>query len=162
MIKRLHTRRSWLLVFAVLAIVFEAYYVGEYIINTPNALSEKAILLILVDQVTHPRDVQKVKRIAGNKTTSAFVTDLFSTTLSIESLVAFYTAEFMGQGYYIAETDMSNAHDLNGQRVVITFCKGNYTIWLRYKGLTHTIYPETDKWNFAIDFNWRSRGCEPG
>lgn len=161
MSKQIHVNRRWLFIFVAVLILFETYYVVEYLINTPTALSEKATLANMADQIKHPKSTQLVKRISGNKTTSAFVTDLFTSRLSVQDLVAFYSIEFPRQGFSIAKTSMTNNQDYDEQHVVISFCKGNYTVWLRYKSPTRTIYQETDQWNYAIDLSWWNRGCEP-
>lgn len=161
MLRKLWLRRRGLIIFVVFAILFEAYFFGEYIINTPTALSEKATLVKMADQTAHPHDSKWVRRVSGNKTTSAFVTEILSTTLNIESLVQFYSTEFTRQGFSIAKTALTSNQDYDEQHVVISFCKGNYTVWLRYKSPTRTIYQEPDQWNYAIDLSWWNRGCEP-
>ena len=159
--KKYWIRGRWLIIFAVLAVAFEIYIVVVSNVNRPTTAAQKTILEKQASQLSHPLGVQQVMTGSANSLASAFVTQVFSSPLSFDDLSQYYSAEFEELGFTFAKTNIRNVPDMNKVTASVSFCKGDYTAILRYKGVTHTRDSQTDEWTYSIDLRWRSRGCDP-
>ena len=140
----------------VILVLFLGYFAYDYIINEPVARSEKAVLESMMNDIVPPPSVDRLSRQPAIKTQSAYLSETYTTTLSLDHLRDYYAAELQRLGWTYARSTTHNELGANRGQVSVFYCKNSYTATFRYGGPT----PPKD-WVYAIDLEWSDKGCDP-
>lgn len=140
----------------VLLILFLGYFAYDYIVNEPVARSEEAVLQSMMNDIVPPPGVDRLSRQPAIKTQSAYLSETYTTTLSLDRLRDYYDAELQRLGWMYARSTTYNESGTNWGQVSVSYCKNSYTTTFRYGGQT-----QSKDWVYAIDLKWSAQGCDP-
>jgi hypothetical protein len=133
-----------------------SYFAYDYLVNEPQAKSERHILDVEMNKITVLPGSILLEHASTNKTQRTFVSQTFTTSASYETIREYYVQELTRLGWEYVKAAALDNPGKNAGTENVSFCKGSYTATLRYRSPNLS-----GSWRYAIDLGWWIRGCDP-